>query len=143
MTDTAEIILKNNHIRPTAMRLLVLQYLLKTNVTVSLTDIEKYFEKSDRITVYRTLKTFYEHDLVHKIDDGTGITKYALCKENCNCEIETDLHIHFHCKICKETICLPEHKIPVVNIPDGFKADDINLVITGTCKKCNSDYSSS
>ncbi len=136
MYDLEEI-LKNNKVRPTAMRMLVLQYLLKNNIAVSLTDIENYFDRSDRTTLYRTLKTFQTHDIVHKIDDGTGVTKYALCEESCNCEIDTDLHVHFHCNKCKETVCLPSYKIPNISLPKNYTANEVNLVVKGVCEKCN------
>ena len=132
-----EEILEKNNIRPTAMRLLVLKYLIRNSVAVSLTDVESYFDNSDRTTLFRTMKTFVENGIVHKIDDGTGITKYALCEESCNCEIDTDLHVHFHCKICKQTVCLPKHKIPSINLPKGFISEEINLVVKGICEKCN------
>ncbi|MBK5209049.1 MAG: transcriptional repressor [Flavobacteriaceae bacterium] len=135
--DIIEEIFKNSKVKPTAMRLLVLQYLYNKNVTVSLTNIEDYFDNSDRTTLYRTLKTFVEKGIAHQIDDGTGITKYALCEEYCNCEIETDLHLHFHCKNCNETVCLTEHKIPHINLPEGFIAENVNLVVKGICDKCN------
>ena len=132
-----EQILENNNVRPTAMRLLVLQFLLSKKVAVSLTNVEEYFDNSERTTLYRTLKTFVESGIAHQIDDGTGITKYALCEENCNCEMETDLHLHFHCTNCNETVCLTEHKIPHINLPEGFKAENVNLVVKGFCDKCS------
>ena len=134
-----EQILKKNNVKPTAMRLLVLQFLLNKKSAISLTDVEDYFVKSDRTTLYRTLKTFVESELTHKIDDGTGITKYALCEENCHCEINTDLHLHFHCKLCNETSCLTDHKIPNISLPKNFIAEDVNLVVKGICDKCNSN----
>ncbi len=135
--DVIEKIFKNSKVKPTAMRMLVLQYLVNKNVAVSLTNIEVHFENSDRTTLYRTLKTFVEKGIAHQIDDGTGISKYALCEEHCNCEIDTDLHLHFHCTNCKETVCLTEHKIPHINLPDGFIAENINLVVKGICDKCS------
>ncbi|WP_456420646.1 Fur family transcriptional regulator [Lutibacter sp.] len=129
--------LEKHNVKPTAMRLLVLQFLLTEKAAMSLTDLENYFDKSDRTTLYRTLKTFVKYEIAHKIDDGTGVTKYALCEENCHCEIETDLHVHFHCKLCKQTVCLPKHKIPYINLPDGFIADDVSLIVKGLCNKCN------
>ncbi|MGB8706106.1 MAG: transcriptional repressor, partial [Gillisia sp.] len=95
------------------------------------------YVKSDRTTLYRSIKTFEEKGVVHKIDDGTGITKYALCEEGCNCEIENDLHLHFHCTSCHETICLTDYKIPQISLPKNFKAEDVNLVVKGICDKCN------
>lgn len=137
MNYQLEKLLERNNVKPTAMRLLVLQFLLNKKVTVSLTNIEDYFDNSDRTTLYRTLKTFVDKGIAHKIDDGTGITKYALCEENCSCEIETDLHLHFHCTKCNETICLTDHKIPQIKVPDGFVSENINLVVKGICDKCN------
>jgi Fur family ferric uptake transcriptional regulator len=135
--ENIEQILENNKVKPTAMRLLVLQFLLSKKVAVSLTNIEEYFDNSDRTTLYRTLKTFVESDIAHQIDDGTGITKYALCEENCHCEMDTDLHLHFHCNNCNETVCLTDHKIPQIKVPDGFVSENVNLVVKGICDKCS------
>src|SRR5690606_12566039 len=71
-------------VRPTAMRLLVLDYLLNQTAAVSLNDLETNFERSDRVTLYRTLKTFEENGLVHKVEDGTASLKYALCPDTCS-----------------------------------------------------------
>jgi Fur family ferric uptake transcriptional regulator len=131
-----EKLLEGKNVRPTAMRILVYKYMAQKEISVALTDIENNFEKSDRTTLYRTIKTFEEKGIVHQIDDGTGIAKYALCEEGCNCELETDLHLHFHCNNCDETICLTEHKIPQINLPPGFIAENANLVIKGVCGKC-------
>ncbi|MEZ7516107.1 Fur family transcriptional regulator [Flavobacterium frigidarium] len=135
--DNLDKLLEIKHVRPTAMRLLVLKFLLQKKVAVSLTHIEEYFDNSERTTLYRTLKTFEENRIVHQINDGTGTTKYAICEQNCNCELEQDLHLHFHCKNCNETVCLTEHKIPHINLPEGFIAEDVNLVVKGICGKCS------
>ncbi len=129
--------LEDYQVRPTAMRILVYKYMAQQNVAVSLTDLEMAFEKAERTTLYRTLKTFEENGIVHQIDDGTGVSKYALCELGCNCEIDKDLHLHFHCKACADTVCLTEHKIPHLNLPQGYIAEDVNLVVTGVCRKCS------
>ncbi len=136
MKNLEQLLLANN-IKPTAMRLLVLRFLLQSKSALSLNNLENYFDKADRTTLYRTLQKFEENGIVHKIDDGTGVAKYAVCEENCNCEIETDLHLHFHCNKCNETICLTEHKIPHIILPEGFIAENVNLVVKGICDKCN------
>ena len=138
MMKNIEYILEQRKIRPTAMRILIFKFLEAQNVAASLTDIENTFDKSDRTTLYRTLKTFEEHGIVHTIDDGSGVTKYALCEENCQCDVETDLHLHFHCNLCNETVCLTNHKIPQINLPEGYISEDVNLVVKGVCDKCNS-----
>jgi len=129
--------LKKNSVRPTAMRILIYKYMAKKKIAVVLTDIENAFAKAERTTLYRTLKTFEEKGIVHQIEDGTGISKYALCEPGCHCELDRDLHLHFHCSNCDETVCLTEHKIPHINLPEGYVAEDANLVLTGICEKCS------
>lgn len=127
--------LNQKQIRPTTMRLLVLETLQKQIAAVSLQDLEAAFEKADRITLYRTLKTFEEKGLIHSIEDGTGITKYALCEEGCVCAPE-DLHVHFYCNGCKETFCLPKSKVPDVPLPERFQAEEASLLVKGLCSRC-------
>jgi Fur family ferric uptake transcriptional regulator len=134
---TIEQFLESKSLRVTAMRLLIYKFLAKKLVAVTLSDIENAFDKADRTTLYRTIKSFEDKGIVHQIDDGTGITKYALCENGCNCEIETDLHLHFHCNNCNETVCLTDHKIPQVKVPVGFVSENVNLVVKGVCDKCN------
>lgn len=128
--------LAHRKIKPTAMRLLVLKQLVESGSTISLGDLEGRFEKADKATLYRTLKTFEENKLIHSIDDGTGTVKYALCEEGCECELQ-DQHIHFHCVKCGETYCLTQSKIPPTQIPSGFKASSASIVYKGACANCS------
>lgn len=132
-----EQLLELKQIRITAMRLLIYKFLAEKEVAVTLSGIEEAFEKADRTTLYRTIKTFEEKDIVHQIDDGTGITKYALYEKENNYDIKNDLHLHFHCNNCSETICLTDHKIPQIKVPDGFVSENVSLVVKGICDKCN------
>jgi len=130
-------LLESKGIRPTAMRLMTYKRLAELEVAISLGDLEKDFKVSERSTLFRTIKTFEEKAIVHQIEDGTGVVKYALCEENCECEVGNDLHLHFHCNNCNETVCLTEHKIPHISLPDGYITEDINLVVKGICEKCS------
>ncbi|SDS99728.1 MULTISPECIES: Fur family transcriptional regulator [Maribacter] len=132
-----EKLLESKNIRVTAMRLLIYKLLFENKTAVTLSNIESAFEKADRTTLYRTIKTFEENNIVHQIDDGTGITKYALCEDGCKCDLKNDLHLHFHCNNCNETICLTEHKIPQIKVPKGFVSENVNLVVKGICDKCS------
>ena len=136
-TDTAEQRLESRHIQPTAMRLRVLRYLSDRRAAVSLADLEQHFSKSDRTTLYRTLKTFQEHGVVHQIYDESGSTKYGLCAENCTCSYPDDMHAHFYCSSCDNTYCLQKLSIPNVDLPDGFSPSYGNFVITGSCPDCS------
>ncbi|SHJ15381.1 Fur family transcriptional regulator, ferric uptake regulator [Arenibacter nanhaiticus] len=132
-----EELLQQKEIRPTAMRMLIYKYLAAQNIASALVDIENAFDKADRTTLYRTMKTFEKKGIVHQINDGSGTPKYALCQQGCNCEIDNDLHLHFHCTNCDETVCLTDYKIPNVSLPKGYLAEDMNLLVKGICDKCN------
>lgn len=129
--------LMHRHMKPTAMRELVLHALMEQKVAVSLADLEKMFEKVDRVTLYRTLKTFEENKLIHSIDDGSGSVKYALCDESCDCDPQ-DLHLHFYCIKCHNTFCLKDIHIPTIQLPHGFEISTINMVVKGICVNCKS-----
>ncbi|MDG3581801.1 Fur family transcriptional regulator [Galbibacter pacificus] len=146
--DTANIEnkLKNKKIRPTAMRLLVYNLLQEKQQAISLTDIETAFltDESlsipvDRTTIYRTVKTFEKKGVVHGIEEGSGIVKYALCDNDCDDEHHSDMHLHFYCTSCQKTFCLTDHKIPKVALPNNYKVLDLSLMAKGICEDCNKD----
>ncbi len=138
MRAEVENILISKEISPTPNRMLVLNFMLDQQTATSLSDIERELTPMDRVSVYRTLKTFQEKGLVHPIEDGTGVPKYAMCAEECDSQAHHDLHLHFYCRTCKETFCLPATNIPAVNLPERFSADEVDLIIKGVCNKCNS-----
>ena len=69
MNKQLEEVLQKKEIKPTAMRLLVLEFMLNSPVAVSLHDLEREFQYSDRTTLFRTLKTFEQQLLIHRIND--------------------------------------------------------------------------
>jgi Fur family ferric uptake transcriptional regulator len=134
--EESETKLKKRHIKPTAMRDLVLKVLTDQKSAISLSELEQKFEKADRVTLFRTLKTFEANRLIHSIDDGSGSVKYALCLDSCQCN-PSDLHVHFKCEKCKKTYCLNDVPVPEVNLPVGFILNNINMVVKGVCSYCN------
>lgn len=128
--------LKSRNIKPTAMRLMVLEYLVQKDEAINLADVEHHFSHSDRTTLYRTLKTFEDHGLVHEIHDLSGSTKYALCADDCSCTYPEDIHIHFYCNSCKKTFCFPERAVPRINLPKNYEAVSGDFVINGVCPAC-------
>ncbi|MEO5893674.1 MAG: transcriptional repressor [Ferruginibacter sp.] len=139
MNKELENILFARQINPTAMRILVLDFLLKQTSAISLSDLENDLKNADRITLYRTLKTFEEKGLVHNIKDGSEAAKYALCEADCREGVHHDMHVHFYCTDCKELFCLPKLKLPEVNLPGKFQLSEISLVARGICDKCNKE----
>lgn len=137
MNDDKQVIqIEARGVRPTALRLLILRTMTEFDRAFSLADLEERLDTVDKSTLFRTLTLFLAHHLVHGIDDGTGSFKYALCSNDCDCEID-DLHTHFFCTRCRRTFCLRGVAIPPVGLPTGFAAETINFVIKGVCAACS------
>mgnify|MGYP000963470233 CR=1 FL=1 len=134
--NKAEEILNIKTVKPTAIRLIVLRHLLEQKKAQSLKDIEDKLIHTDRSSIFRTLKTFEENKVIHSIEDGSGMTKYAVCAEGCNCDPK-DLHYHFYCTNCSKTFCLLDLPIPHIQLPENFKMQQANMVIKGLCDNCN------
>lgn len=128
-------LLAQREIQPTAIRILVLQAMMKAQQSVSLLDLENILDTVDKSSIFRTITLFLSHHLVHSIDDGTGSFKYAVCSSSCSCDVN-DLHTHFHCERCNKTFCFTNIPTPVVNLPEGFTLSSINYVLKGVCPEC-------
>jgi Fur family transcriptional regulator, ferric uptake regulator len=136
MDTASDRLLKTFRLRSTPSRQEILYLFLKKNYALSHGDIEKEINNAlDRVTVYRTLKTFLDRGLVHKVLDDEGSLKYALCNEACSVAGHHHDHVHFKCTRCGQTNCL-NIEVPVVKLPKGYKADEMNLLIQGICERC-------
>jgi Fur family ferric uptake transcriptional regulator len=93
--------------------------------------------RADRITVYRTLRTYESAGIFHRVQDMSGVDKYALCGDNCSAQGHQHTHAHFHCTSCKETSCLKEVNLVSQVLPQGYQINESNLTYTGICPACN------
>ncbi|AEL25382.1 Fur family transcriptional regulator [Cyclobacterium marinum] len=133
---TAEI-LKDNKLRVTSCRREVLNTFLVRKIALSHADLEDALKDNfDRVTIYRTLKTFLENDLVHKVLDDTGAAKYALCNHGTDEAHHDHEHVHFKCEKCGNTSCLEDISLPKISLPKGYNPKEMSLLIQGTCNKC-------
>ena len=96
--------LKKKDVRPTAIRLLVIDAITSARQAVSLSDLEVILDTVDKSSIFRTLELFVKHHIVHSIDDGTGSVKYEICEGEDECTLD-DMHIHFYCTVCHKTFC--------------------------------------
>ena len=136
MEQTIRVTLKDYNLRSTSCREDILGTFLNKEVALSHGDIEDSLgDRFDRVTIYRTLKTFLEKGLIHKVLDDEGV-RYALCKEHCSEKDHHHDHIHFKCTECGQTNCLANVHIPAVQLPDGYHASEVNLLIQGRCPAC-------
>jgi Fur family ferric uptake transcriptional regulator len=130
-------ILRRKHLSVTDSRKKILSLFLNTKDALAHGDIEKKAgEKFDRVTVYRTLQTFVEKGIIHTIPTPDNSIRYALCKE-CEEGHHHDEHVHFVCTNCGRTICLDDVVSPKMELPEGYVAQEVQVVINGICKDCN------
>lgn len=131
-------ILKEKKLRVTPFRKEVLTLFLETEYALSVQDIEENLVDFDRITLYRTIKSFISKGVIHEIVMPGGIKKLALCDSVCdhnNGNHEHD-HIHFNCRKCHETYCVEVDSLPQINLP-GFIIEEKEIQALGVCEKCS------
>jgi Fur family ferric uptake transcriptional regulator len=133
-------LLHKNHLKATGPRLGVLQIIANRDSAISQPILEKLMgEEVDRVTLYRILRTFEEKGILHKVIDLNGTANYAICFSDCTEHQHHDEHFHFNCTQCKNVYCLNDLHLPSIQIPIGFKAESVNLAITGICNHCNNN----
>jgi Fur family ferric uptake transcriptional regulator len=137
MDDSIIEILKNNQLSITDNRLKILELFHTNGKALSHADIEHLSGKNfDRVTVYRTLQSFVEKGIIHTIPTADNSIVYALCKETCSEGHHHDDHVHFICEVCGATYCLEQINVPAINVPKGFSAHQVNVLVNGICKNC-------
>lgn len=128
-------ILTHAGIRPTANRILVVKALLGSDSPMSLSDIETQLDTMEKSSVFRVLSLLLEHDVVHTVEDGRGITKYEICGGHDHCSPD-DMHAHFYCEKCHRVYCFPGVAVPRIPVPEGFSTRTVNYMLKGTCPDC-------
>jgi len=137
MTSSKNILSKHN-LRFTNPRIQVLQLFLDQNAALSQPDLEEPLKKvCDRVTIYRTLNTFLDKGIIHKVLDE-GAMKYALCKSSCHAnEVHNHNHVHFKCSQCEKTTCLHDITIHPPTLPAGYQLEETNILVQGICPTCS------
>ena len=124
-------LLYNHKLSITEGRLNILNIFLDSKVGLCERDIqEKLDQKSDRATIYRTLKAFKETGIIHPVSAEGSATKYVLKKEPLE-------HLHFKCTKCEDITCLADNEISGYNLPEGYTKLESNFLIIGICDGCN------
>lgn len=137
MTATSDRLLRDFQMRSTPVRQEILGLFLAKNYALSHHDIETEVSNSlDRVTVYRTLKTFLDKGLIHKVLDDEGSLKYALCNAACTTAEHHHDHVHFKCTRCGQTNCLEDVDLPGVKLPRGYQMEAVNVLVQGICDRC-------
>lgn len=137
---SAEHVLKQKKMRVTPARTEVLELFIQAANALSHGDLEKKLGPHfDRVTLYRTLGSFVENGLIHKVPDETGAQRFAYCNHD-HPEHEGEhvhTHVHFNCTRCNRTLCLDDIDIPSVHLPKGFTQSESVYLVKGCCTLCS------
>ncbi|MDN5205641.1 transcriptional repressor [Fulvivirgaceae bacterium BMA10] len=131
-------LLEKHGLKKTRIRLDVLRQFINYDFALSHQDLENKLDKKyDRVTLYRTLNSFEENGLIHKVPDENNVSRFALCHADCSALNHQDHHVHFICNACHHTYCLDDIAVPKVDLPDTFSIARMELTVNGICNQCN------
>lgn len=132
-------LLQNHALRITDCRIDVLERFYRSTHALSFRDLEESLDEYDRVTLYRTLNSFIDKGLLHRIPTDDGFASYGLCHEECTNKAHHHDHVHFKCNICGHIECLSDHHVPKVELP-GYDVAEQNLIVSGVCKVCQKSF---
>lgn len=131
-------ILSEKNIKPTPMRMLVLEEMMTHNGSLSLNELEKLLIDSDRVTIYRTLELFVKHGIAHSVDLVNRGRVYALCDDSCSPEKHRDAHPHFLCESCRKVFCSDDFTYIIdTSSAKNYTVNSVEVMIRGICPACN------
>ena len=125
-------------LRRTPVRVAVLQILDAAESPLDApTIVARVSQPNDAVTVYRTLNTFTEKKLVHRMTSDNG-WRYAIGRADAE---PMHHHPHFICDDCGEVECVKESANPPtllqsLRLNPKYSADYAEITVHGTCEKC-------
>lgn len=133
--DLTALTLRRHAVRLTPVRRTVLDVLASSPFALSGAELEKQLPPTDRVTLYRTLRTFEEKGLVHRVIDHSETVRYAA---TCLDEASTNPadHVHFKCTACQHIYCLSQVAVPAVDLPGPYQVLRRDCLLLGVCARC-------
>jgi len=130
-------ILEAARVKPTRARLILLGLLLREQSPLLHEEIHARLKETgiNRVTLYRALQCFVEAGIVHRVEAGDRLWRFAVCHGNHH----GHCHPHFTCRICGRVECLSHCALPAVEheIP-GYQIEEQELYLRGICAGCAS-----
>lgn len=129
--------LRGAGLKATPVRIAILDHLSRGHTLQSVDEIFSSLKKEgiDRVTLYRSIRSFEESGLVISNELGDGVIRYELR--------ETGEHEHHHhhliCRICHSVKLIEKcgiAKIPKFLESYGYENLDHRLDFFGVCPKC-------
>jgi len=134
-------ILRNHSLKATSIRLRVLELLTGSSVAMSHARISDLLDHSiDKVTLYRTLNSFVEKGLAHKVATEDRNWLYAIYDDHDhNHDDGSHNHGHFICDECEKIYCFPvDENLLSVNRQNlhGFEIKQHEIRLHGRCPVC-------
>jgi Fur family ferric uptake transcriptional regulator len=127
-------------LRRTPVRTGVLDILAQERQPLSAQQIlEKLPEGTDNVTLYRTLQTFAEKKLVHRVRGDDQVWRYGIGSAR---DATRHEHAHFVCDECGTVECLDDAPAPrearkKYKMRNGYRVEYSEVLLHGTCRECH------
>ena len=134
-------LLKQIGLRRTPVRLGVLKVLADATQPLGVQQVlELLPEHTDTVTVYRTLNTYTNKKVVHRVRGEDRTWRYAL--GGGEAREQPHSHPHFVCETCGTVECLEQSQIPPafvrsLKVADGYAVHYPEVTLHGVCPKCH------
>ena len=129
----AKDLLKEKEIRPSVIRIKVLEYLLEHKVHPTVDEVFNSLMDEiptlSKTSVYNTLSLLEENDLINSI---------SIDRSNIRYDADSSLHGHFKCSECGSVSDFAVGKIKSA-LPEGFHVKTQEVYFTGICENCKKE----
>ncbi len=135
MAMNTEDILRQAGLKRTPGRVALVELLLEARSPLTLQEITARLSgvKLNETSIYRSLDAFIKAGIVHRLETGERIWRFALCA----CSNQGHCHPHFICEACGKAECLNEIIIPHFREPrPGYVVEKQELYFKGLCARC-------
>lgn len=133
--STIRPILQDAGLRCTQGRMDILRILIQSELPLTHEDIYGRLIQTgiNRVTVYRVLESLLNVGIVHRVEVGDRIWRFAVCGRlhSGHC------HPHFICRECGRIECLSECPMPAISasIP-RHRIEEQEVYLRGLCEAC-------
>ncbi len=137
--DHAADMLSRAGLKKTPGRLAVIQLLLENREPLTHQEIYERLDdiEINPVSIYRSLDAFTRAGIVHKVEAGDRVGRFALCGCGTPQEGHGHCHPHFICKSCGRTECLEDQEMPeLAAVKPGYKVEEKEVYLRGICSRC-------
>ena len=122
--------LKEKGIRPSIIRIMVLEYLLEHRIHPTVEEVYEALQKKmptlSKTSVYNTLHLLSENNIILEITIDPAKVRY---------DADTSLHGHFKCEKCNDVWDFAVGQVQT-SLSKEFLIKTKEIYFTGVCKKC-------